>query len=302
MKKLKNKKLFLVLSFIVSLVGCSNNVKEINIKQDEISIIKGFYENLDVEKSNDNIELIFKSADTSVATVSSSGQIKAIELGSTTIEVYVSGEEKLYDTCVVNVIEPKTYKVELDNMNLTLEGYPNSADAVSFYITLDGKGGINMTIDEFMDSMPLSSSNPDEGFVGNPKKEKTASVNKGKYNSMNPKAMIKWFENIDIIVDDKPEIKDLSGTDVSVLIEHIKNFEPVIVWVTEDFKEAVYKNYSWGKDISNSHTLVLVGYNCESGDYLVNDSSDESKGEYWVEKELFEKCYNYRKYAVVITH
>ncbi len=87
---------------------------------------------------------VWKSSDTSIATVDSNGNVEAISAGTATVMVYIEGKMELYDECMVIVEEPvvteltieqmptKTvYMVgeELDTSGLVLRAYYNNGTA-----------------------------------------------------------------------------------------------------------------------------------------------------------------------------
>lgn len=76
--------------------------KEMTLRTGEVRQLKATVLPMDAS----NKTLIWKSADTSIATVDSEGQIKGISKGSTTIIVMAEGGGLISDTCMINVITP----------------------------------------------------------------------------------------------------------------------------------------------------------------------------------------------------
>lgn len=189
----------------------------------------------------------------------------------------------------------KTYKISIPTYNQKKEGYPRGCEGISLYMCLKGKGYIDsLSIDEFMNTMPLSyDDNPDNGFVGDPTQGKNAVINKGKRTTIHPKPLTDWGNQYG-------KCKNFEGQSVSKLIAELKKGNPIVVWVTTSWNTPQYKTYSFGETISNNHATCLVGYNEKTKQFLINDCSSKNTGEYWIDRSLFEKTYNPRKYAVVI--
>ena len=191
--------------------------------------------------------------------------------------------------------QKKQYKISIPTYNQKKEGYPRGCEGVSLYMCLKGKGYIkNMSVDEFMETMPLSDSDsPEDGYVGDPTKSKDSVENSGKRTTIHPKPLSEWANKYG-------KCQNLQGKSVSQLIKEIKKGNPIIVWVTASWNNPKYKTYSFGTTVSNNHATCLVGYDEANDKLLVNDCSSKNTGEYWIDRSLFEKCYNPRKYAVVI--
>lgn len=189
----------------------------------------------------------------------------------------------------------KIYKINIPTFNQKKEGYPRGCEGVSLYMCLKGKGYINsLSIDEFMNTMPLSyDDNPDNGFVGDPTQGKNANINKGKRTTIHPTPLTNWGNQFG-------KCKNLEGQSIKELISELKKGNPIIVWVTSSWNTPQYATYSFGKTVSNNHATCLVGYDEKTEQFLINDCSSKNNGEYWIDRSLFEKTYNPRKYAVVV--
>ncbi len=61
-------------------------------------------------------EYVWKSSDTSVATVDDKGNVEAISAGTATIMVYIKDNMDIYDECMVIVEEPVVTKLEIEQM------------------------------------------------------------------------------------------------------------------------------------------------------------------------------------------
>lgn len=189
----------------------------------------------------------------------------------------------------------KIYKVNLPTYNQKTQGYPRGCEGVSLYMCLKGKGYIkSMSLKDFMNTMPLSyDDNPNNGYVGDPTKGKNDEVNKGKRTTIHPLPLSKWGSQFGIC-------KNFEGQSVQSLINELKKGNPIVVWVTSSWNTPKYATYSFGRTISNNHATCLVGYNEATNQFLINDCSSKNTGEYWIERSVFEKTYNPRKYAVVV--
>ena len=151
-----------------------------------------------------------------------------------------------------------------------------------------------ITLDEFMNTMPLSyDDNPDHGYVGDPKLSKNAEVNKGKRTTIHPIPLTDWG-NI------YGNCMNLEGYSTDKLIHEIKKGNPIVVWVTSSWNSPKYASYSFGTTISNNHATCLVGYDESKDKFLINDCSSKNTGEYWIDRDVFERTYNPRKYAVAV--
>lgn len=189
--------------------------------------------------------------------------------------------------------QAKIYKVSIPTYNQHSTGYPRGCEGVSLYMALRGKGYLKgISLKKFMNTMPKSSSNPEKGYVGDPRKSASSSVNKGKRTTINPSPLAKWGAKYG-------DVKSLQGSKPSKLKKELKKGNPIVVWVTGAWATPRWGRWSWGKAVTNNHAVCLVGYNSKNGKYLINDCSG-GRGEYWVSKSKFEKIYNARKFAVVV--
>lgn len=272
-------------------LNCKITVKKNTLNKSSISITKGNSYTLKVTGSS-TVE--WSSSNTNIATVKA-GKVYGVSAGTTNITAKVAGDVLVCKVTVNKPKEYKTYKVTIPTVNQKKAGYPRGCEGVSFYMALKGKGYLkDVSIKEFMDTMPISpDGNPNNGYAGDPTKDSSASVNKGKRTTIHPKPATKW-------VSQYGSAKNMEGASVSELKAELRKGNPIVVWMTSGFKDAKYKTYWWGTTVSNNHALCLVGYDEKTGEYIVNDCSSVNTGEYRVSKSVFEKSYNYRKYAVVI--
>ena len=61
-------------------------------------------------------DYVWKSSDTSIATVDEKGNVEAISAGTATVMVYVKDNMDIYDECMVIVEEPVVDKLEIEQM------------------------------------------------------------------------------------------------------------------------------------------------------------------------------------------
>lgn len=103
---------------------------------------------------------------------------------------------------------------------------------------------------------------PDEGFIGDP------------YSKYSYGVFAKPLE--DVINTYLPNrALNLTGKSFDEILEYVKNGQPVVIWVTINMKNVVYKN-SWKlqdntifKWTGNEHAVILVGY--DKDNIYVND-------------------------------
>lgn len=238
-----------------------------------------------------NNKVKWSSSNTKVATVSSNGKVTAKNHGTAVITAKATNNKKA--TCKVMIKDFKTYKVDIPTYSQHKNGYPKGCEGVSLYMAMRGKGYLeDMSLKEFMNTMPRTSSNPNKGFVGDPTKNGSASVNIGKRTTINPQPLTAWGSQYGQVIN-------YQGKSISELKREIRNGNPIVVYVTVSWKTPNWKKFSWGKEVTNNHAVCLVGYNELTGEYLINDCG-RHLGTYWVSKSKFESIYNARKYAVVV--
>lgn len=187
----------------------------------------------------------------------------------------------------------RTYHVVIPTYDQYEYGYPKGCEGVSLYMAMKGKGYLEeISLEEFMDSMPRSDSNPDLGYVGDPTETKTSGANAGKRTTINPGPLAAWGSEYG-------KVSSLQGAEAAQLKAELRKGNPLVVYVTVNWAAPKWGTWDWGDAVTNNHAVCLVGYRRDTGEYLVNDCGKHN-GEYWVEKEVFEECYNARKFAVVV--
>lgn len=172
---------------------------------------------------------------------------------------------------------------------------PFGCEGVSLLMALNYKGYTKKSTKSFLDGMPKSKNNPFIGFAsGNPYKN----VN-GVFQSIFPKPLANYGKKY------SKKVKNISGSTPKQLRAQLKKGNPIVVYVTLDFKAPKMAKWSMGsagkvKTLDNLHVMTLIGYT-KNGYYVADPNRKKaSKGKYWVSKAKFEKSYNALKYAVVV--
>lgn len=161
-------------------------------------------------------------------------------------------------------------------------------EAASLLEALHYKGyAKGYSLKSFLKEMPIAEDgNPYHGFSNTPYEILEGDY----YQSIFPAPLAKWGQNYGNVVD-------ISGSSVTTLQNEIKNDNPVVVYVTYNFQAAQWQKWWFGDAVNNMHVMTLSGYNEKTGAYKV---TDPVKGDYWVSKAKFERCYNYLHWAVVV--
>lgn len=162
---------------------------------------------------------------------------------------------------------------------------PMGCEASSLLQALHFKGKAKKyNLATFLKQMPVDKKgDPNKGFGGTPYK-----VVNGVYQSIYPKALAKWGSKYGTVVN-------ISGAKVSTLKKELKKGNPIVVYITNNYKAPIYHKYFWGKGIDNAHVVTLSGY--KKGYYHV---TDPARGAMWVSAKSFEYAYNLKKFAVVV--
>ncbi|MCK8606828.1 C39 family peptidase [Apilactobacillus ozensis] len=158
----------------------------------------------------------------------------------------------------------------------------NACEVTSLKMALSVKGiGKDVSLKTFIDNMPRSKNNADEGFVGNPYK-----VNHTDQDwTINPKPLAQYGRTY------YSNVYDITGASKDDLISEIKHGNPLVI-------AGSYRMQ--GK--ATGHMLTVVGY--KDGYFLMADPSSRknSKGYiFWTSVDNFMRIYNdYGKKAVVV--
>lgn len=163
----------------------------------------------------------------------------------------------------------------------------NGCEAASLLEGFHEKGILlDMNLDNFLKQMPYSKNdNPNYGYAGSPYIENQ----ENSLQSIYPKALSNWGNLYH-------HVEDMTGSTANDLKNQVKHGNPVVTYIVSHYNEIPeYQHYKWGSGIVNSHVVLMDGY--ERGYYHI---SDPNRGKYWVKANLFEKAYNYKRYAVAI--
>ncbi|MBW1606226.1 C39 family peptidase [Lactobacillus sp. Sy-1] len=162
----------------------------------------------------------------------------------------------------------------------------NGCEAASLLQAFHLKGVLLKTnLRSFLAQMPISKdNNPYNGYAGSPYIKNQSGV----FQTIFPKPLAKWGSKYH-------KVTDISGSSTNELKKQVKAGNPVITYIISYYEKPSYQKYFWGTGITNSHVVLLDGY--ERGYYHV---SDPNRGKYWVKGSRFEAAYNYKKYAVAV--
>ena len=201
---------------------------------------------------------------------------------------YVSGKylKKVNDTQAQNkVAQGKVVQLKVPYYNQYLADAPMGCEASALLQALHYKGyAKDYNLKTFLKQMPIDKNgNPNNGFGGTPYK-----VVKGVYQSIFAKPLAQWGSEYGTV-------EDISGASVAQLKEELDKGNPIVVYITLDYKAPVYEKYNWGTGIDNAHVVTLTGY--KDGYYHV---TDPARGVKWVSAKSFEYSYNLTKSAVVV--
>lgn len=168
-------------------------------------------------------------------------------------------------------------------------GASRGCDPAALYQAMKYKGYCqNIGLRAFIDDMPRSTSNPYRGFAGNPNGPDDPDV----LEAIFPSAMVPWAKKYGNVVD-------FSGHSVDDIIEEVRKGNPVMVYITYDFKTPKWRQWSFGKMYSNLHCLTISGYNSETNQIRYTDAGGKRTSS-WVSLSTFKKSYNYKKFAIVV--
>ena len=196
----------------------------------------------------------------------------------------------------LELVNDDVYRITLPTYNQGVYGYPLGCEGVSAYMALKGLGYMDgIGIHDFMDTQPTGKT-PETGFMGDPRVGHYG-VNEGKRTTIHPAPLAKWMNGYG-------KTRNISGSSVSELKAELRKGRAVIVYVTTAWRDPVWKDYPWGREIENNHALCVVGYRGD-GDFLVNDCHDGREdgrtGEYWIDGDTFAYLYNQRHFAVAVS-
>ena len=171
---------------------------------------------------------------------------------------------------------------------------PMGCEGASLLMGLQYKSYTSASLKSFLDNMPKNSINPFESFASSPYK-----IVNGVFQSIFPEALAAYGKTY------SGKVADATGISTAQLKAEIKQGNPVVVYVTNNFTSPIWGIFYMGsagyvRTIDNMHVMTLIGYDEGTGAYLVNDPNSYTKNQYWVKKDKFEKTYDALKYAIVV--
>lgn len=189
--------------------------------------------------------------------------------------------------------EPKPVYLLSSNLNVPYinqyaAGAPMGCEAASLLQCLHYKGyATNYNLESFLAEMPISpDNNPYNGFAGTPYKVLGDDI----FQSIFPAPLTDWGKQYG-------NVCNISGASVETLKQELLNNNPVVIYVPIYFQKAKWKDYFHGTTLFNMHVITLSGYDEKTGNYKV---TDPIRGNVWIKKGIFERGYNYLKWAVVV--
>ncbi|MBK3495284.1 C39 family peptidase [Viridibacillus sp. YIM B01967] len=216
------------------------------------------------------------------------------KVGSTTWhKVKVNDKTGWISSTVVKSYSSKTLKVPFVSQ-LSPVNAPFGCEGASLLMALKYKGYTNLKLRSFLDDMPKDKGgNPYKGFAGgNP----YANQN-GVFQSIFPKPLTSYGKEYN------SNVANISGYSTAQLKKELDKGNPVIAFVTLDFKTPVWGKWKMGsagtkKIVDNMHVVTVIGYNSNGSYYIADPNSKKQK--YWVSKTKFEKAYNALQWGVVV--
>ena len=244
------KKYILILCLLL-LAACAdqNEIKDNTPPRITIlsSILIKEKEDLDVEKyfiieDESSFSYTIEPLDTAIAGKGKL-EIEAVDEYSNSSKAYLDYE-----------VIPESSLLDVDYYNQYEVGAPLGCEGVCLYMALSYKNTMEITINEFLDTIPVSNISPYEGFMGSiygPREE-------GKLPAIYPEALVKWGNQYGRTID-------LSDSDLITIEQYLSEDSPVLVWITTRFEDPVMKTYDFGEVVENTHTVLLIGYD---NDYI----------------------------------
>ncbi|WP_346668444.1 C39 family peptidase [uncultured Subdoligranulum sp.] len=190
---------------------------------------------------------------------------------------------------------PFEAKLEVENIDQNPE-LPNGCEITSAAIVLNYLGfevdKVTLAEEYLPRCVPYWEADPRVEFMGNPEDELAFYCL--------PEAVVTAVNDYLEDVDAGYTAVDISGSAVEELYQWVAGGYPVMVWTTRAFSEPLYNDTfllpDGGRPYSNSHCLVLTGYDDDTC-YLADPMLEVET----VERERFAESYLERgQYAVVI--
>ncbi|RHW33495.1 hypothetical protein D1B33_15750 [Lysinibacillus yapensis] len=229
-----------------------------------------------------------------ILTIPKGGNVAYISKTGNWVQVEYSGKMGfVHSKYLKSIISPVVLDVPFVSQ-LTPTYTPLGCEGASLLMALKYKGYTDISLKAFLDNMPKSKKNPYTGYSSTPYK-----AVKEVYQSIFPKPLAAYGRSYNA------QVKDATGYSTKQLKAEIDSGHPIVVYVSNKFAAPKWGTYNMGsagnvKAMENMHVVTLIGYDKETGDYLVNDPNSKKESQFWVKKAAFEKSYNSLKYAVVV--
>ncbi|MGE7925484.1 C39 family peptidase [Viridibacillus arvi] len=216
------------------------------------------------------------------------------KVGSTTWhKVKVNNKTGWISSTVVKSYSSKTLKVPFVSQ-LSPVNAPFGCEGASLLMALKYKGYSKVGLRTFLDDMPKDKGgNPYKGFAGgNP----YANQN-GVFQSIFPKPLTTYGKEY------SSKVANVSGYSTTQIKKELDKGNPVVAYVTLDFKKPVWAKWKMGSAgtkniVDNMHVVTVIGYNSNGSYYVADPNSKKEK--YWVSKTNFERAYNALQWGVVV--
>ncbi len=204
-----------------------------------------------------------------------------------------------YETVPAVVTLPAANVIDIQYVSQLYPVYaPVGCEPVSVYMGLKSRGFVqNVTVRQFLDAMPKTTSNPAKGFVGSPyvpdptKKTRT---------TIYPPILTEFAGSYG-------NVADMSGSSLFEVRSELLAGNPVAVYVTLYWQTPFYRYYNiegqTQRLLSNNHIVLLCGYNAAYGYYVADPYNVKNKYQpyfYWVSESTLKSIYDVRKQAIVI--
>lgn len=151
------------------------------------------------------------------------------------------------------------------------QGSTMLCEGTSLLEALHYKGVTNISLNQFVSSMPISpDNNPYNGFSGNWQQEVD-----GTYQGMMAGPVIQWAAKVG------GRATQIAGP--AAIKNSIRNGNPVVAWIVYGFAAPQFKQMPWGRAVWNGHVVCVDGFNPNSYHIV-----DPDGGTYWVTNSAFE--------------
>lgn len=176
---------------------------------------------------------------------------------------------------------------------------PVGCEPTSLLMGLKAKGYAgNVTLTQFLDAMPKTTSNPAKGFVGSPYR---ADPTKKTRTTIYPAKLAEYGRQYGNVID-------LTGATTQQIQTEVLSGNPVVAYVTLYWEKPYYRYYNiegqTQRLLSNNHAVLVCGYNAQNHTYYIADPYNVSRPQqpyfYWVSGYLFDELYNVRRHALAV--